>query len=170
MKRTLRTLGLVCMALLLCTNAHAQEDYTEKLKIGDDLPQFTLRSKQYGDISTSDLTGKVTLIVLFATWCGPCQGELAHINSELYPRFKDNPDFRLLVIGREHTEEELKEYNKKKKFLFPLYPDPTREVYTFFADKYIPRTYLFGKDGKLIACFGYPQTDGMISRIEDALK
>jgi thioredoxin-related protein len=62
----------------------------------------------------------------------------------------------MLVIGREHTDADLQKYNERKKFTFPLYPDPKREVFSLFAEKSIPRTYLFGKDGKLIySSMGY---------------
>ncbi len=30
----------------------------------------------------------------------------------------------MIVIGREHTDDELTAYNKRKEFTFPLYPDP----------------------------------------------
>ena len=76
---------------------------------------------------------------LFATWCGPCQLELAEIEKTLWAEYKDNKDFVLLVIGREHTDEQLRAYNERKKFTFPLYPDPKREVFSLFAEKSIPR-------------------------------
>ena len=46
-------------------------------------------------------------------------------------KYKDNKDFVLLVIGREHTDEQLKAYNERKKFTFPLYPDPKRKFFHF---------------------------------------
>lgn len=73
----------------------------------------------------------MVLVSLFATWCGPCQLELAEVQKMLWPKYKDNKDFVLLVIGREHTDEQLKAYNERKKFTFPLYPDPKREVFHF---------------------------------------
>lgn len=109
------------------------------------MPQFTLNSNIYGQVTPSDLKGKVVLVSLFATWCGPCQKELAEVQSTLYPKYKDNENFRLLVIGREHTDADLTKYNVRKKFTFPLYPDPKREVFSLFADQSIPRAYLFGK-------------------------
>lgn len=137
------------LVMVICMQA-------QELKIGDALPKFELKSSVYGDIQSVDLKGKVVLISLFATWCGPCQKELAEVQSTLWPKYKDNKDFVMLVIGREHTDAELQKYNERKKFTFPLYPDPKREVFSLFAEQSIPRVYLFGKDGKLIhSSIGY---------------
>ncbi len=130
----------------------------ELVNLGDDMPKFQLTSSVYGDVKSADLQGKVVLINLFATWCGPCQMELAEVQNVLWPKYKEHKDFVMLVIGREHTDEQLKKYNERKKFTFPLYPDPKREVFALFAEKSIPRTYLFGKDGKLIySSMGYSE-------------
>ena len=141
----MKKLGILFAMLVLTLFAQAQE-----LKTGDAMPEFQLSSSVYGDVKPADLKGKVVLVSLFATWCGPCQKELAEVQSTLWPKYKDNKDFVLLVIGREHTDEQLQKYNERKKFTFPLYPDPKREVFSLFAEKTIPRAYLFGKDGKLV--------------------
>ena len=147
----MRKLMLVLLMLVTTIGVRAQE-----LKVGDAMPKFELNSSVYGDVKPVDLKGKVVLVSLFATWCGPCQKELADVQSTLWPKYKDNKDFVMLVIGREHTDEDLQKYNERKKFSFPLYPDPKREVFSLFAEKSIPRAYLFGKDGKLIySSIGY---------------
>ena len=145
----------------------------QELKMGDAMPKFELNSTVYGDIKPADLKGKVVLVSLFATWCGPCQKELAEVQSTLWPKYKDNKDFVMLVIGREHTDEQLQKYNERKKFTFPLYPDPKREVFSLFAEKSIPRAYLFDKSGKLIySSVGYTEEEfkKLMETIESALK
>ena len=164
MKKLVMMFALLAMVILV----QAQE-----LKVGDALPKFELKSSVYGDIKPDDLQGKVVLVSLFATWCGPCQKELAEVQSTLWPQYKDNKDFVLLVIGREHTDEDLQKYNERKKFTFPLYPDPKREVFSMFAEKSIPRAYLFGKDGKLLySSVGYTveEFEKLMKTIESALK
>lgn len=163
----MKKLGMVCMLLCMAVFVQAQE-----LKKGDAMPTFELDSKVYGKVKPADLKGKVVLVSLFAIWCGPCQLELAEVQSTLWPKYKDNKNFTMLVIGREHTDEQLTKYNERKKFSFPLYPDPKREVFSKFAEKSIPRAYLFGKDGKLIySSIGYTKEEfqHLLKAIEEAL-
>ena len=110
---------------------------------------------------------------LFATWCPPCQKELAAVKDQLWPKYKDNKDFVMLVIGREHTDADLKKYNEKKGFSFPLYPDKNRAIFNAFAKNLIPRSYLIGKDGKVIyTSKGYTDQEfaELMNQIEGALK
>ena len=161
---------LVMLLIAIC--GKAQEAGTEKVKIGDSMPAITLSSEVYGKVTPADLKGKVVMVSLFATWCPPCQLELAEVQKALYPKYKDNPNFKLLVIGREHTDADLTKYNKRKKFSFPLYPDPKREVFSLFADQSIPRVYLFGKDGKLVySSSGYSKEEfkQLLNEVEKAL-
>ena len=163
----MRKLVVMLMALVASISIQAQE-----LKVGDAMPKFELHSSVYGDVKPADLEGKVVLVRLFATWCGPCQKELAEVQSTLWPKYKDHKNFKMLVIGREHTDEDLKKYNERKKFTFPLYPDPKREVFSLFAEKSIPRAYLFDKNGKLIySSMGYTAEEfqKLMETIEKAL-
>ena len=94
-----------------------------------------------------------------------------HLKSAVYG--DDNKDFVLLVIGREHTDEQLRAYNERKKFTFPLYPDPKREVFSLFAEKSIPRAYLFNKEGEAVyTSIGYEKEEFgyLMNAIAEALK
>lgn len=163
---------LSCIMLLSILSAGAQNN-GDIVKVGDTMPAFTIVSDDGTQLRSSSLKGKVILVNFFATWCPPCQKELAEIQSTLWPKYKDNDKFKLLVIGREHSDSELAKYNEKKGFTFPLYPDKNRAVYGTFATSLIPRSYLIGKNGKVIAATsGYTEEEfaGLMKEIEDALK
>lgn len=130
-----------------------------EVKTGDKVPDFVLVSDVYGELSDEDLEGKVTYLCFFATWCPPCQKELAAVQNRMFAEFGDNEDFLVIAVGREHTDAELAEYNSVRKFTFPLYPDPDRKVYSLFAAEYIPRAYLIGRDGVVAdASSGYDES------------
>ena len=173
MKKVILILAVILASVSFKGFAQDAKPARPDLAIGSSMPSFTIESAVYGKIKSADLKGKVVLINLFATWCPPCQKELAEVQSVLWPKYKDNPNFKMLVLGREHTDADLEKYNQKKGFTFPLYPDPARGVFSKFADQTIPRTYLYGKDGKLVySCIGYSpeEFDKLMQSIDKALK
>lgn len=164
---------LISFLAMLTVWTRAQDTSGDIVKVGQAMPAFTIVSDNGQKISSASLKGKVILVNLFATWCPPCQKELAEVQKTLWPKYKDNKDFVLLVIGREHTDADLLKYNEKKGFTFPLYPDKNRAIFNVFAKNLIPRSYLVGKDGKVIyASKGYSEEDfaELMSKIETALK
>ena len=170
MKKLVCLLAMFCLAVTLF--AQDQKPQREDLKLGSAMPEINIKSEVNGNITPADLKGKVVLINLFATWCPPCQKELAEVKATLWPKYK-NKNFKMLVIGREHTDADLTKYNEKKGFEFPLYPDPKREIFSKFADQTIPRSYLYNKEGKLIwSAIGYTPEEFkvMMETIEKALK
>lgn len=159
--------------LTLGTLAGFAQQEGDLIKVGDTMPAFTIVSDNGAEFKSSALQGKVVLLTFFATWCGPCQKELAAVQEQLWPKYRDNAKFTMLVIGREHTDAELKTYNETKGFDFPLYPDKSKAIYSLFASKFIPRTYLVDKNGKVIfASTGFNEAEfaGLMDKIEGALK
>ena len=164
---------LVSLLALLAFVGKAQEDNSDIVKVGDTMPSFTIVSDYGSKLQPASLKGKVILVNFFATWSPPCLKELAAVQQTLWPKYKYNKDFVLLVIGREHTDVELQKYNEKKGFTFPLYPDKNRAIYGAFAKNLIPRSYLVDKTGKVVyATKGYSDEEfaELMKRIEAALK
>ena len=163
----------LALFMLVALLVKAQDENGEIVKVGDQMPSFTIVNDNGTKTVSSSLSGKVILINFFATWCPPCQKELAEVQRTLWPKYKDNKDFTLLVIGREHTDADLQKYNEKKGFTFPLYPDKNRSIYGSFAKNLIPRCYLIDKTGKVIyVTKGFKEEDfaELMKNIEEALK
>jgi len=169
----MRTSLLTFFVFFSVTVIKAQSDDQSIVKVGHSMPAFTIVSDNGKELKSAALKGKVILINFFATWCPPCQKELAEVEAKLWPMYKDNANFSLLVIGREHSDADLSAYNEKKGFTFPLYPDKSRDIFNAFAKSQIPRTYLIGKDGKVIyTTIGFKEEDIelLIKKIQTALK
>lgn len=129
------------------------------VKVGEQAPDFTCKPIGGEEFSLGKQKGTVVLVNFFATWCGPCLEELPHLEKEIMKKYADRKDFKLIVIGREHSAEEVEKFAKEKKFTLPMALDPKREIYGKYAKQYIPRNFIVGKDGKIkLASVGNTET------------
>lgn len=151
---------ILLIAFLFCfTFGYAQEE-TTLVKISEPVPSFEFE-KSPGQIQNiSEYKGKLVLITFFATWCGPCRKELPHIQADIYNKYKDNPNFKLLILGREHSWDEVNKFKADNKFSMPFYPDPERKIYSKFATQFIPRNFLISPEGLvLFSSIGFEDKD-----------
>ncbi len=170
--------GLALVAVLPVARAQqttvADDEVKSTLvKVGDKAPDFTCKPIGGEEFSLGKQQGTVVMVNFFATWCGPCLAELPHLEKEIMKKYADRKDFKLIVIGREHSTEEIEKFAKEKNFSLPMAPDPKREIYGKYAEKYIPRNFIVGKDGKIkLASLGYTETgfQEIIQMIEKELK
>lgn len=142
-----------CIGILMLSVAfllNGQNDTTTLVKTGDPAPIFKCKTIDGKSIDISKLKGKVIMVNFFATWCPPCNLELPVVQKKIWEKYKDNPQFALIILGREHTEAEVKAFVEKKGFTMPFAPDPKREIFSLYATQNIPRNIIIGKDGNIL--------------------
>src|SRR4030095_11807884 len=103
---------------LLASCGPAEKPEATLVKLGDPAPAFTVTTTDGSEMSTEKLKGKVILVNFFATWCGPCLAELPHLETEVGQKFKER-GLTLVVIGREHSTDELVKFKTEKKLTMP---------------------------------------------------
>jgi len=89
-------------------------------------PTKTLSSFELADLSgktwkLATLEGKSVLINLWATWCGPCQVELPHLQ-KLYETVKDRPGLQILTLNLDEDLGLVETFMKEKGYTFPVLP------------------------------------------------
>jgi thiol-disulfide isomerase/thioredoxin len=139
--------------------SYAQEE-TTFVKLSDNIPAFDFEKSPGVKQNISEYKGKLVLITFFATWCGPCRKELPHIQSDIFNKYKKNPNFEILIFGREHSWDEVNKFKTENKFTMSFYPDPERKIYSKFAGQYIPRNFLISPEGKILfSSIGFEEKD-----------
>ena len=147
----MRIISLLVLFWLSSTATKAQSsENIDYLKEGDYIPEFSIPLGNGDTLSSVALKGKTIVVVFFATWCPPCLKELPHVQKEIWEKYRDRENFRLLVIGREHTLEDIIQFKQKNNYTFPCIADADRSIFSVFAKQNIPRMYLIDKEGKII--------------------
>lgn len=144
---------------------------TTLTRIGEKAPLFEVTTLDGQSVKLSDLRGKVILLNLFATWCGPCLREMPRLENEIWQRF-GNREFAMIAVAREENNSELVAFKRKHELTFSIAGDPKRNVYDLFAKDYIPRNYVIDTEGKIIfQSVGYTEDKfrEMVRAVEQAV-
>ena len=109
---------------------------------------FTLTDLNGKSWTLSELRGKVVLVNFWATWCPPCRKEMPDLEA-LYNRFKDQ-GLVILAISDEEAEK-VQPFISERKITYPVMLDPERKVNDLFQVEGIPKSFVYNRDGKLVA-------------------
>ncbi|GGB79588.1 hypothetical protein GCM10007424_19690 [Flavobacterium suaedae] len=81
---------------------------------GNASPDFTYENYKGGTTSLSDFKGKYVYIDVWATWCGPCRGQIPYLK-EIEEKYHDkNIVFISLSIDKQKDHDKWKEFVKKE--------------------------------------------------------
>ncbi len=127
-----------------------EHDYL--VKVGDVAPDFTLCYTDGKEFTLSKMRGKVVMLQFTASWCGICREEMPHIESEIWQRHKDNPDFILVGVDREESKEVVEAYTAKLGTTYPMLLDDKGDVFASYAVRKsgITRNVLIDRDGRIV--------------------
>ena len=140
---------LLIIATVFVLNVAAQTEGT-LLKNGTQVPNFKFEIENGKEAIIEDYKGKVVLINFFATWCGPCRAELPLLQTDIWDKHKNNPNFALFVFGRKEGWQKVTDFKIANQFTMPMLPDENKAIYSLFATQYIPRNVLIDQTGKIV--------------------
>jgi peroxiredoxin len=63
------------------------------VKVGDMAPDFKIKLTDGKTVQLSDLKGKIVMLQFTASWCGVCRKEMPFIESDIWQKHKNNPQF-----------------------------------------------------------------------------
>ena len=150
---------LTFIVILTAINVQAQipakeipADYAYIVKVGQQIPDFSMTTTDGKTIRTTDLKGKIVMLQFTASWCGVCRKEMPHIEAEIWKEHKNNPNFALFGIDLDEPVEKVKEFAKQIPITYPLALDPKGGIFYQFAEKGagVTRNVIVDKTGKIV--------------------
>ena len=116
------------------------------------------RDRQQANFTLTDLNGKqwtlkdlrdhVVLVNFWATWCPPCRKEMPDLDA-LYQRYKDQGLIVLAISDEEPAK--VTAYLADHGVSYPILLDPGRKVNEEFHVDGIPKSFVYDRQGKLVA-------------------
>ena len=148
----------------------AEVQALKTLGVGKPAPEVESTGLDEKKAKLSDHKGKVVLLDIWATWCGPCRAMIPH-ERELVKKLEGKP-FVLLSVSADDEVKTLKEFLEKEPMPWVHWHDgPGGNVLKAYRVKAFPTMYLIGADGKVLKKWvGSPQPPELLDKaVEEAV-
>jgi thiol-disulfide isomerase/thioredoxin len=123
-------------------------------------PDFTLASKEGGNVRLQEQLGNVVLINFWASWCGPCREELPYLE-ELQQEYADL-GFTILAVNVDEDPSKADILLNDIPVSFPVLFDVNDEVSKLYDVQAMPTTVIVDRDGnQRLLHHGYKSGDEM---------
>lgn len=109
-------------------------------------PDFTLKSTTGQNVKLSDFKGKVVLINMWASWCGPCRQEMPILDKLA----KENKDLVVLGVNQDEEASERDAFLKDNPVSFPILDDSKHAVAGLLKSKTQPSSFFVDRAGNLV--------------------
>lgn len=137
----------------LVKEATKKYEKVQNLVAGKDSPTFDYENHKGGTTSLADLKGKYVYIDVWATWCGPCIGEIPSLQKVEEQYHDKNIAFVSISIDQKNAYDTWKKMVVEKELGgIQLMADNAwqSKFVTDYAIEGIPRFILIGPDGKIV--------------------
>jgi thiol-disulfide isomerase/thioredoxin len=121
------------------------------LNVGAKFPEFNEKGVDGKPLSLADYKGKVVLIDFWATWCGPCRGEIPNVVAS-YQKYHGK-GFEVIGVSLDQDRQKLLDYTRQQNMTWQQYFDGqgwSNKLAAKYGIESIPATYLLDGNGKII--------------------
>ncbi len=121
----------------------------EQVAIGAPAPPFTAYTVDgtRRAVGLNDYRGDVTILNVWATWCGPCKAEMPTLE-HLYEMFKSN-GLKVVAVSIDETanDDSVRTYARNMGLTFDILHDPQYRIEGAYQVVGYPSSYVIDRDG-----------------------
>jgi cytochrome c biogenesis protein CcmG, thiol:disulfide interchange protein DsbE len=154
---TLRQQWLAVLAIVLVLigalglGVYAMHDELFPIEVGSHAPDFRARTVDGTNrvVSFADYKGKVVVLNVWATWCGPCLVEMPS-----FRRLRDqmpSPDLAIVAVSIDDAvgADSVQRYARNLGMTFDVLLDSTHTIDRDYQVTGYPETFVIGRDGTI---------------------
>lgn len=130
---------------------------------GDLAPELTGTTVDGETVALSDLKGKVVLVNIFASWCGPCRVEAPHL-AEVYDSI-DQEKFEFVGLNLQETPGAVEGFRDDFFIDFPLVLNEGGDLTNIYTPIGLPTSWFIDQDGVVRFVFSGPMTKESLQAI-----
>jgi thiol-disulfide isomerase/thioredoxin/uncharacterized GH25 family protein len=122
------------------------------LHLADVAPAFDVQTIDGAPLRLEDFRGKYVLLDFWATWCGPCIGEMPFLKAT-YKAFGARNNFAMISLSLDENPAAPKKFAAQNdvKWIQGFAGKAAESVSSAYGAEAIPAIFLIGPDGKIIA-------------------
>ncbi len=121
------------------------------LAVGSQFPDFNAQDVNGKPLSIANYKGKVVMIDFWATWCGPCRGEIPNVVAT-YKKYHDK-GFEIIGVSLDSDKQKLLDFTAQNEMTWQQYFDGQgweNKLAAKYGVQAIPMTFLLDGSGKII--------------------
>ncbi len=130
----------------------ANVEARKKYAVGATFPDFNEKDLEGKPLSIANYKGKLVLVDFWATWCGPCVGELPNV-LKTYEKYHSK-GFEIIGVSLDNDRDKLTQFIKDKGVTWRQYFDGKgwqNKLARQYGIDSIPATFLLDGTGKILA-------------------
>ena len=117
--------------------------------VGDAMPAYAAKLLDGAAYDLASDKGKVVLVNVWATWCGPCRFEIPELQ-KLHDQYGAR-GFKVVGISVDEGDAaEVKQFAQAQKMSYPVVVDPEGKIANLLQTTVLPTSVLLDRNGKIV--------------------